>query len=200
MEIGYVRVSTESQNVDRQLADLNLPIENLYIDHSSGKDVNRPELQNMLKALRSGDILHIHSLDRLARNLKDLMNLLDTLTAKGVEVRFHKENLTFSTDQQNPMSRLMLQFFGAMAEWERALIRERQSEGIRAAKKSGKPIGRPTKVTDEQRERVREVFRRDMLYNVARLSRDTGVPETTCRYIRDKMKQEQENTNSQNQV
>ncbi len=189
MEIGYVRVSSESQNTDRQLAELQLPAENLYVDRTSGKNVNRPELQNMLKALRSGDVLHIHSLDRLARNLKDLMNILDRLTEKGVEVRFHKENLTFTGDRQNPMSRLMLQIFGALAEWERSLIRERQAEGIKAARKSGKHMGRPTTVTEEQRERVRESLRRDILYNIARLSRETGVPETTCRYIRQKMRE-----------
>ncbi|MBQ7609054.1 MAG: recombinase family protein [Desulfovibrionaceae bacterium] len=191
MEIGYVRVSSEGQKTDRQLAELNLPAECLYVDRTSGKDVNRPELQNMLKALRPGDVLHIHSLDRLARNLKDLMSILDKLTEKGVEVRFHKENLAFTGDKQNPMSRLMLQIFGALAEWERSLIRERQAEGIRAAKRKGKPMGRPTTVTEDQRERVREALRKDMLYNIARLSRETGVPATTCRYIRKKM-QEQE--------
>lgn len=189
MEIGYVRVSSEGQNIDRQLADLNLPAENLYVDRTSGKDLNRPELQNMIKALRAGDILHIHSLDRLARNLKDLMNLLDQIIAKGVEIRFHKENLIFSSDKANPMNRLIIQIFGALAEWERALIKERQSEGIRAAKRAGRPIGRPTNVTEEQKEKVRETLKRDPLYCIARLSRETGVPPTSCRAIREKMKE-----------
>lgn len=190
MDIGYVRVSSESQNTDRQLAELNLPAEHLYVDRSSGKDINRPELQSMLKALRPGDILHVHSLDRLARNLKDLMNILDKLAEKGVELRFHKENLTFSANKQNPMNRLILQIFGALAEWERSLIRERQAEGIKAARKTGKHMGRPSSVTEEQKERVRDVFRTDMLYNVARLSRETGVPASTCRLIRERVKKE----------
>ena len=194
MELAYLRVSSAGQHTDRQLTDLKLPIEQMYVDHCSGKDKDRPELQNLLRHLREGDVVHVHSLDRLARNLKDLMDLLDQMIGKGAEVRFHKENLIFAADKTNPMNRLLLQIFGALAEWERALIRERQAEGYEAARRSGKHLGRPSKVTEEQKEKVREAFRKDMLYNVARLSRETGVPPTSCRVIRKQLQEATEKT------
>ena len=188
MELGYIRVSTFAQHTDRQLADLKLPAECLYVDHSSGSNTDRPELQNLLKALREGDVVHIHSLDRLARNLKDLMNVLDKMLERGVTVHFHKENLVFSADKNNSMHRLMLQIFGGLAEWELALVRERQAEGIAAARRKGKKLGRPSKVTEAQKEQVREAFRKDPLYSVSRISRESGVPRSTCHGIREQLK------------
>ena len=198
MEFGYIRVSTVGQNTDRQLRDLNLPSEALYIDHVSGKDTNRPELQHLLKALRPGDIVHVHSLDRLARNLKDLMSLLDQIRNKGVEVRFHKENLTLSPDSNNLVSMLFVQIFGALAEWELALQKERQAEGIAAARKLGKPLGRPTTVTQEQKEAVKARFREDIKANVARISREIGVPPTSCRLLRAQVQKEMEGNTNKN--
>lgn len=196
MELGYVRVSSAGQNTDRQLAELNLPVENLYIDRSSGKDTERPELKNLMKSLRNGDILHVHSLDRLARNLKDLMKILDQLTAKGVEIRFHKENLTFKSDDPNSMNRLILQIFGALAEWERSIIKERQAEGISVARSKGKHMGRPSTVNNEQKEHVKKMFEGDILMPVARVSRESKVPYTTCRRIRDEILRRQNSSAS----
>lgn len=146
--VGYIRVSSTSQNTERQLADITL--DRVFTDKVSGKDTNRPELANCLNHLREGDVLHVHSIDRLARNLKDLQTLIEQLTSKGVSVRFYKEHLTFEAASASPMQTLMLQMLGAFAEFERTLIRERQREGIAAAKAQGKKLGAPAKVTDEQ--------------------------------------------------
>lgn len=137
--IGYVRVSTTDQNTERQLDGVSL--DKTFTDKASGKDTNRPALQECLEYLRAGDVLHIHSMDRLARNLMDLQRMVECLTERGVVVEFHKEHLTFTNDT-SPMSRLMLQIMGAVAEFERSLIRERQREGIDKAKQEGRHLGR----------------------------------------------------------
>lgn len=146
--IGYIRVSSTSQNTERQLADVQL--DRTFIDKASGKDANRPELSNCLNHLREGDVLHVHSIDRLARNLKDLQTFIETLTHKGVTVKFYKEHLTFEASNTSPMQTLMLQMLGAFAEFERTLIKERQREGIQAAKAQGKKLGAPLKLSMEQ--------------------------------------------------
>jgi len=146
--VGYIRVSSLAQNTYRQLADVELDI--TFTDKQSGKDTNRPELQRCLAHLRAGDVLHVHSIDRLARDLKDLQTILENLTGKGVTVQFHKENLTFSADKLKPMQTLMLQMLGAFAEFERTLINERQREGLAAAKARGVRLGAPQKLNDQQ--------------------------------------------------
>lgn len=108
-----------------------------------------------MEHLRAGDTLHVHSIDRLARNLMDLQKLVKQLTGKGVVVQFHKENLTFTGDD-SPMQNLMLQMIGAVAQFERALIKERQREGIKNALKKGVKFGAQAKLTDEQIEEIRE--------------------------------------------
>lgn len=96
---AYKRVSTVDQNTERQLADLDIHFEKVFEDKASGKDTHRPELKRMIEHLREGDTLYIHSLDRLARNLVDLQKTVDLLTAKGVEVHFVKEGLTFGKNR-----------------------------------------------------------------------------------------------------
>lgn len=152
-EVGYVRVSTTDQATDRQLAELKLS--KVFTDKLSGKDTKRPQLAACLEWVREGDTLHVHSIDRLARNLEDLQRLVRELTGKGVVVRFHKEGLTFKGDE-DPMQKLMFQMMGAFAEFERALIRERQREGIAAAKAAGKHLGRKPTLTPEQAQAVKE--------------------------------------------
>ena len=139
--IGYIRVSTIDQNTSRQL-DNNIELHRTFIDKCSGKDTHRPELNTMLEFVRDGDCVYIHSMDRLARNLLDLKNIVLNLTQKGVKVIFVKENLSFDNDSKNPMSNLLLNIMGAFAEFERELIKERQKEGIIQAKKQGKYNGR----------------------------------------------------------
>lgn len=144
--IGYVRVSSLLQNTERQL--VNIELDETFTDKVSGRDVNRPELQACLKHLRKGDTLHVHSIDRLARNLSDLEKLVADLTGRGITVVFHNENMTFDGGD-NPMQTLMLQVMGAFSQFERSLINERRREGMALAKAKGKHIGRPVTITNE---------------------------------------------------
>ncbi len=132
--VGYIRVSTLDQNPERQLEGV--AIDRVYTDHASGKDTERPQLEALLSFVRDGDTLVVHSMDRLARNLDDLRRLVQGLTRRGVRVEFIKENLTF-TGEDSPMATLLLSVMGAFAEFERALIRERQREGIALAQGRG---------------------------------------------------------------
>ncbi len=145
--VGYMRVSTTVQSTERQLDGVHL--DQVFTDKLSGKDTARPALDACMKHLRKGDTLHVHSIDRLARNLMDLQRLVEELTATGVNVHFHKEALVFNGDD-NPMSKLMLQLIGAVAEFERSLINERRREGVAIAQKKGVKFGRPSKLSDDQ--------------------------------------------------
>lgn len=138
--IGYIRVSSEGQNTARQLEGVTL--DKTYSEKVSGSTKARPKLEECLSYLRKGDTLHVHSIDRLARNLFDLQEIVDGLVIKGVTVKFYHENLTFSGDD-SPMATLTLQLMGAFAEFERRMTSTRQKEGINAAKKLGKHLGRP---------------------------------------------------------
>ncbi len=142
--VGYIRVSSLDQNTARQLGGLNL--DRVFEDKASGKDTQRPALAAALAHLRAGDTLVCHSMDRLARNLSDLLGLVKGLTGRCVEVKFIKENLTF-TGEDSAMSTLLLSMLGAVAEFERSLIKERQREGIALAKSKGIYKGRNAKLT-----------------------------------------------------
>jgi DNA invertase Pin-like site-specific DNA recombinase len=146
-KIGYVRVSSFDQNPERQLHTEKL--DRVFSDKASGKNVNRPQLKELLLYARNGDKIIVHSMDRLARNLDDLRKLVKDLTHRGVSVQFIKEGLTFSNDD-TPMSHLLLSVMGAFAEFERALIKERQREGIELAKKRGVYKGRKKALSDEK--------------------------------------------------
>jgi DNA invertase Pin-like site-specific DNA recombinase len=137
--IGYKRVSTIDQNTTRQLFEIQ--IDKSFEDKASGKDTQRPQLQSALEYCREGDTLVVHSMDRLARSLVDMRNIVKDVTARGVAVEFVKENLRFTGDD-SPMAILLLSLLGAVAEFERALILERQREGIAIAKAAGKYKGR----------------------------------------------------------
>jgi len=146
-QVGYIRVSTLLQNTARQLDGMAL--DRIFEDKASGKDKQRPQLDECMKFLREGDTLHVHSMDRLARNLDDLRRIVKDLTGRGVAVKFEKEALTFS-GESSPMANLMLSMLGAVAEFERTLILDRQREGIAIAKSEGKYLGRRSTLTDEQ--------------------------------------------------
>ncbi len=137
--IGYIRVSTLDQQTERQLDGIAL--DQSFTDKASGKDTKRPQLELMLRFARRGDTIIVHSMDRLARNLDDLRRIVHTLTGKGVQIAFVKEQLTF-TGEDSPMASLLLSVMGAFAEFERALIHERQREGIALAKQRGAYRGR----------------------------------------------------------
>lgn len=151
--VGYVRVSTVDQNTARQLDGVKL--DRVFEDKASGKDVQRPQLEACLSHLRSGDTLHVHSMDRLCRNLDDLRRIVKDLTGRGVVVQFHKEGLKF-TGEDSPMSNLLLSMLGAVAEFERALIGERQREGIAIAKAEGRYTGRKPALTAERVKELRQ--------------------------------------------
>ena len=145
-QVGYIRVSSIDQNTIRQLDGLSL--DKTFTEKLSGKDTQRPVLQECLAYIRYGDTLHVHSIDRLARNAKDLLNLVEEMIEKGVNLKFHKNNLTFSPDSKDHMAKLQLTMLAAFAEFERELIKERQREGIAIAKAAGKYAKR-RKITDE---------------------------------------------------
>jgi DNA invertase Pin-like site-specific DNA recombinase len=150
--IGYIRVSSLDQNPDRQLE--NIPVDRTFTDKASGKDVARPQLDALLRFAREGDTVVVHSMDRLARNLDDLRRLVKGLTGRGIRVAFVKEGLTF-TGEDAPMATLLLSVMGAFAEFERALIGERQREGIALAKRRGVYRGRKKALDASQRAEAR---------------------------------------------
>jgi len=145
--IGYVRVSGFDQNPERQLEGI--PLYKIFTDKASGKDVQRPQLEQLIAYVREGDTVVVHSMDRLARNLDDLRCLVQGFTQSGVRVEFVKECLVF-TGEDSPMAKLMLSVMGAFSEFERALIRERQREGIALAKQRGVYRGRKKMLAPEQ--------------------------------------------------
>jgi DNA invertase Pin-like site-specific DNA recombinase len=153
--IGYRRVSTVEQNTARQLADVK--VDKLFEDKASGKDRERPALKAALEYCREGDVLIVHSMDRLARNLGDLLALVKDLTGRGVAVQFLKPTPQLFTGSKNdPMANLLLQLLGAVAEFERALILERQREGIAIAKSLGKYKGRARSLSLTQAQELRQ--------------------------------------------
>ena len=136
-QVAYIRVSTVDQNTDRQLADTGVKFDKIFEDKASGGSTDRPALKACLEYLREGDTLHVHSIDRFARSLIDLQNMVADLTARKISIHFHKENLLFTTDETSPMNKLTLHILGAFAEYERTIIRECQREGIEKAKAAG---------------------------------------------------------------
>jgi DNA invertase Pin-like site-specific DNA recombinase len=150
--VGYIRVSSLDQNEVRQLDGIDL--NKTFTDKASGKDTKRPQLQACLDYLRDGDVLVVHSMDRLARNLDDLRRIVAELTRRGVQVQFMKEQLVFN-GEDSAISKLLLSMMGAFAEFERALLRERQREGITIAKKKGVYKGRKPSLTPERVQELR---------------------------------------------
>ena len=178
--IGYVRVSSFDQNPERQLE--NISLNKVFTDTASGKDTKRPELEALLAFVREGDTVVVHSMDRLARNLDDLRRLVQMLTKRSIRIEFVKEGLHF-TGEDSPMANLLLSVMGAFAEFERALIRERQREGIALAKKRGAYRGRKKALSSEQVAALRQ--RAAAGEQKATLAREFGISrETLYQYLR----------------
>lgn len=177
--VGYVRVSTIIQSTARQLDGVAL--DKVFEDKASGKNTERPQLAACLTHLRDGDTLHVHSMDRLCRNLDDLRRIVKELTGRGVIVKFHKEGLSF-TGEDAPMANLLLSMLGAVAEFERSIILERQREGIAIAKVDGRYKGRKPSLT---KERTEELQRRAAAgEKKAALAREFGISrETVYAYL-----------------
>ena len=171
--VGYVRVSTIDQHTARQLDGVLL--DKRFEDHASGKNTQRPQLQAALYC-REGDTLVAHSMDRLARSVADLLGIVKNLTSRGVAVEFVKENLRF-TGEDSPLAILLLSLIGAVAEFERALMLERQREGIAIAKAAGRYKGRRRVLgpaqADELRRRVAAGERKSVIARDLGISRDT---------------------------
>lgn len=177
--VGYVRVSSVDQNSERQLEGVQL--DKVFRDAASGKDTQRPQLEALLAFVREGDVVLVHSLDRLARNLDDLRRLVQELTSKKVQLEFVKEGLRFSGDD-SPVAQLMLSVMGAFAEFERSLIRERQREGIALAKEKGVYRGRKKSLSPEQVAEVRQKASAGV--PKAKLARELGISrETLYKYL-----------------
>lgn len=178
--IGYIRVSSYDQNAQRQLEHLD--VDRVFTDMASGKDAERPQLQALLTYVREGDTVVVHSMDRLARNVDDLRRIVLKETKRGVRIQFVKENLVF-TSEDSPMANLMLSVLGAVAQFERDLIRERQREGIAIAKLRGAYRGRKKALS---RERVSELRQRAGAgEKKARLAQEFGISrETVYQYLR----------------
>jgi len=178
--IGYVRVSSFDQNPERQLDQVQ--VDKLFTDKASGKDTQRPQLDALLSFVREGDTVVVHSMDRLARNLDDLRRLVQMLTKRGIRIEFVKECLSF-TGEDSPMANLLLSVMGAFAEFERALIGERQREGIALAKQRGVYRGRKKALGDNQ---VVELRRRvGAGEQKSTLAREFGISrETLYQYLK----------------
>jgi DNA invertase Pin-like site-specific DNA recombinase len=134
MKVGYRRVSSLGQNLDRQEL---IGVEKVFEDKASGKDTNRTALNEMIAFVRNGDQVVVHSIDRLARDLRDLQSIILQLNEKGVGIEFISERLVFSGNNDDAFAKLQLQLMGAFAEFERNIIRKRQTEGIAKAKAKG---------------------------------------------------------------
>lgn len=180
LKIGYIRISSIDQNTDRQLEGIQL--DRVFIDKASGKDSQRPQLEAMLDFAREGDTVVVHSMDRLARNLDDLRQIVRTLTGRGVCIEFMKESLIFTGDD-SPMATLLLSVMGAFAEFERSLIRERQREGIALARAKGVYRGGKPKLTPE---RILELKQRLALgIPKAKVAREFDITrETLYQYLK----------------
>jgi DNA invertase Pin-like site-specific DNA recombinase len=179
--IGYIRVSTVDQSTDRQLDGVEL--DKVFTDKASGKDTARPQLQAALDYLRDGDTLMVHSMDRLARNTEDLLRMVRELTERHVTVVFVKDAMTFSGDKKNPQQELMMTMLAGFAQFERALIRERQREGIAIAKANGVYKGRKPALSPEQIATLRE--RAANGEPKVTIARDLGISrETLYQYLR----------------
>lgn len=178
-KIGYIRVSSFDQNPERQLEGILL--DKKFIDKASGRDVNRPAFTELLNYVREDDIIIVHSMDRLARNLDDLRQVVQNLTSKKVQVQFLKENLIF-TGEDSPISQLLLSVMGAFAEFERSLIKERQKEGIALAKKRGVYKGRAKTLTLENIQNIKERIGQGV--PKAAIARDMDISRRTLyRYL-----------------
>ena len=155
MKIGYARVSTQEQNLDLQIDALTAHgCEKIYQEHASGKNTERPELESCLKALRAGDLLCVNKLDRLGRNLADLIRIVSDLEKQGIGFVSLSENIDTST----PSGVLTLHIFSALSEYERSLIRERTNAGISAARDRGRIGGRPSKLTGKNLAMAKELM------------------------------------------
>ena len=171
--IGYIRVSSEGQNIDRQLEGVTL--DKRFIDKLSGATKDRPQLALCLEYVRAGDTLHIHSIDRLSRSLRDMEELVSGLVKRGITIHFHSENLIFG-QEDNPFATMQLHLLTVFAQFERSVTRKRQREGIDIAKAKGKHLGRP-KLDMARRNEAIELSKQGM--NISEISRSMKLSRSS---------------------
>ena len=153
MDLFYTRVSTTGQNDERQFDGEKIDPNNLYQDKISGAKKERPQLTELLKAVRGGDTVHVWSIDRAARNLQHLLELIEKINSKGAAIHFRKEGLIFN-GSDNPMQKMQLQIMGSVAEFQRSLINEAAAEGRAVAKTKGVKFGRPRALSKSDLKKV----------------------------------------------
>lgn len=188
LRVGYVRVSSLDQNTERQLAGVEL--DRCYTDKITGIKSDRPQLNALMEFVREGDIVIVHSLDRLARDLFVLIEIVSKLNKKKVSVKFIKENITFNSTNKNPMDELVFHVFGAVAQFQRAIIKEAQREGIENAKKKGKYKGRKKALSDEDELKLIDILSKKnsnlteyKKLKYSKIANDFGItPVTLWRY------------------
>ena len=176
MKVAYIRVSTVEQNEARQMEAMKgFGIDKYFIEKKSGKNTtDRPQLQAMLNFVREGDTVYIHSLDRLARSTQDLLNIVEQLQAKGVELHSDKEAI----DSNTPTGKLMLTMIAAINQFERENLLERQREGIAIAKEQGKYKGRK-QVKPEAWEEAYAKYRAREIKSISELAKVLGISRPT---------------------
>jgi DNA invertase Pin-like site-specific DNA recombinase len=175
MKIGYARVSTAEQNLDLQLDALKAAgCERIYEEHASGKDAERAELANCLKALRAGDVLVVWRLDRLGRNLADLVRIVGELESGKAGL----ESITEKVETVSSAGRLVFHVFAALAEFERNVIRERTLAGLKAARARGRLGGRPEKLSAKDKQQIRALLK-DPAVRVKDVAKRFGVSVAT---------------------
>jgi len=168
-KVGYVRVSSVEQNTGRQLEGIE--VDRIFVDRASGKNTDRPKFQEMLNYVREGDQVVVHSMDRFARSLKDLVTEVDKLVKRGIAI---------------PMDNLMLQLMGAFAQFEREIILERQKEGIKLASTKGKYKGRVHKLKPDQAEALRQAWKEGKYPSKMALGQAFGISrQAVYRYLKD---------------
>ena len=175
MIFNYLRVSTVLQNTERQLNDV--PCDRVYEDKLSGKDTNRPQFQLMMSNLRPSDVVNVHSLDRVGRNTKDILEIVETIKEIGATIKFHKENLTFDGSKNDLYSDLMLTILSGFATFERNIILERQREGIEIAKQKGKYKGGKERFTESEKEEIQELVKEGV--SISEISRTMNCSRPT---------------------
>lgn len=174
MRLAYVRVYTAEQNEQRQVEAMKrYDIEKWFIEKASGKDTNRPKLQELLDFAREGDTIHIHDFSRLARSTKDLLDIVEQLNTKGVHLVSNKENIDSST----PTGRLLLTMIGAINEFERTNLLERQREGVAIAKREGKYKGSKAITVADFPEHYQRYMTRQITKSA--LARELGISRPT---------------------
>lgn len=182
MKVGYIRVSTKEQNTIRQESAFDkLNLDKIFMEKISGKDTNRPQLNDMLNYVRDEDVLYIESLSRLGRSTKDLINIVEKLNEKNVQLVSLKESI----DTTTPAGKLMFHIFASLAEFERETIKQRQQEGIEEAKKLGKFKGRkPIEIDDKMFERLYNKWKSGEIKAVEVMKELKLKPNTFYRKVR----------------